>query len=434
MVDIAVGTLSRRVLLRGGAMGAGLMGAGFISWPSFARAAPAAQFPAVEKLIADYVGSGKLAGAVAAIGFGQAAPQFLAQGRQSLDDPAPIGPDSLFRIYSMTKLVTGMAAMILVDEGKLKLDQPLSDILPKFARMRVLKDPAGALDQTEPAARPITIRQLLTHTAGLGYHIVSTGPIQKAYFERGVLPFSATRLSIPGLTGFKTLPSLAAFTDTLSELPLVYQPGTKWSYSVALDVMGRVIEVITGQPFDRFVMDRIVAPTGMSATGFSVAPALRSRLTSNYGVVGGVLVPLDPARTSIFLDPPPYPFGGAGLVSSPRDFDRFLQMVAGYGAIGGKRVVSERAVRLGTSNLLPPGVAGPEGAGFGAGGRVGLGESEGIYGWAGAAGTIAFADLRHGIRAAFYSQYMPPETYPITRAFPAAVRADLAPGVGRKAA
>jgi CubicO group peptidase (beta-lactamase class C family) len=327
-----------------------------------------------------------------------------------------------------------MAAMMLIDEGKLKLDQPLGDILPKFARMQVLKTPAGALDQVEPAPRPITIRNLLTHTAGLGYHIISTGPIQQAYIAAGLVPAAATRLPIPGLSGGKVLPSLAAFADTLAALPLVYQPGTKWSYSVGLDLMGRVIEVVSGQPFDRFVSERILGPCGMSESGFAVAAADRARLTSNYGVMNGVLIPLDPAAMSIFLDPPPYPFGGAGLVSSARDYDRFLQMLVGYGAIGGKRVMSERAVRLGTSNLLPTAVAGPDGGGFGAGGRVGLGETAGTFGWGGAAGTIAFADMRRGIRAGFFTQYMPSNAYPIHTAFPEAVRADLVAIAGRKAA
>jgi CubicO group peptidase (beta-lactamase class C family) len=428
MIDLDTAALSRRGLL-----GAGLLGAGMLAMPRLAHAAQAAAYPAIDKLLSDYVDGGKLAGAIAAIGFGQAPPQFLGRGRQSLDAPTPIGPDSLFRIYSMTKPITGMAAMMLVDEGKLRLDQPVSDILPKFAKMQVLKAPGGPLDQVEPAARPITIRNLLTHTAGLGYHIVSTGPIQKAYIAAGLTPAAATRLPIPGLSGGKVLPSLAAFADTLARLPLVYQPGSKWSYSVGLDLMGRVIEVVSGQPFDTFVADRILGPCGMSETGFAVKPALRDRLTSNYGVVGGLLVPLDPAANSIFLAPPPYPFGGAGLVSSPRDYDRFLQMLVGYGTIGGRRVMSERAVRLGTSNLLPAGVSGPDGGGFGAGGKVGLGDSAGTFGWGGAAGTIAFADLRRGLRAGFFTQYFPAEAYPIHTAFQAAIRADLTAG-SRKAA
>ena len=429
MIDIQTTALSRRGLL-----GAGILGAGLLAAPRFARAAPTAAYPAIQNLLTDYVDGGKLAGAVAAIGFGQAPPQFLARGRQSLDAATPIGADSLFRVYSMTKPITGMAAMMLIDEGKLRLDQPVSDILPKFARMEVLKSPTGALDQVEPAARPITIRHLLTHTAGLGYHIISTGPIQQAYIDAGLVPAAATRLPIPGLSGGKVLPSLAAFADRLATVPLVYQPGTKWSYSVGLDLIGRVIEVVSGQPFDRFVTERILQPCGMSETGFTVAPALRERLTSNYGVMGGVLIPLDPAKTSIFLTPPPYPFGGAGLVSSPRDYDRFLQMLVGYGMIGKTRVMSERAVRLGTSNLLPAGVAGPDGRDFGAGGSVGKGDTAGIYGWGGAAGTIAFADLKRGIRAGFYTQYMPEGAYPIHTAFPAAVRADLMAAAGLKAA
>ena len=176
----------------------------------------------------------------------------------------------------------------------------------------------------------------------------------------------------------------------------------------------------------------------MTSTGFQVAKKDLPRLATNYGIVGGTPLPIDPAEASIFADKPPFPMGGAGLVSSPRDYDRFLEMIANYGMLDGKRVMSERAVRIGTSNLLPPGASTKgtfaSGAGFGAGGRVGLGEQAGTYGWGGAAGTVALVDMKRGLRAALYTQYMPSEAYPVHKDFPQAVVADLKALAPKKAA
>jgi CubicO group peptidase (beta-lactamase class C family) len=169
----------------------------------------------------------------------------------------------------------------------------------------------------------------------------------------------------------------------------------------------------------------------MASTWFRVPEAQAARLTTNYAVAGGMLLPIDPGKTSVYLDQPPYPFGGAGLVSSPRDYDRFLAMILGFGKIDGRQVMSEAAVRLGTSNLLPQGAdlsrSFIKGNGFGAGGSVGLGEDAGTYGWAGAAGTVGFVNLRVGIRAGMYTQYMPSEAYPVHREFAKAVLADITP-------
>ncbi|MGH6786927.1 MAG: serine hydrolase domain-containing protein [Novosphingobium sp.] len=423
--------LSRRSILRGaGALGAGLALSGVPLARAFAaEAALDEQWPKVTALLDSYVGSAKLSGAVAALGWGQGDPGYIARGKLAFDSAAIAGPDTLYRVYSMTKPVTGMAAMILIDEGKLGLDQPLADILPKFAKMQVQVTPDGSITELRPAKAPITIRNLLTHTAGLGYSIVQKGPLKAALENAGLVPGQVGRTPIPGVSRGWTVKSLARFADGLAEMPLVYEPGTQWSYSVALDLMGRVIEVASGKPFDAFLHERIFEPCGMSSTWFQVPASETARLSTNYGVMGGLLLPIDPGASSIYSDAPAFPMGGAGLVSSPRDYDRFLTMLLGLGAIGGKRVMSEAAVRLGTSNLLPEGAATAgtyvAGAGFGAGGRVGLGVDAGTYGWGGAAGTVAFINSRVGARASFYTQYMPSEAYPLHQAFPAAVVADL---------
>lgn len=421
--------LSRRALLRGGA----LLGAGaaFATLPVGRVAlAQASQWPSVVALTERYVEARKVANMVSVLGWQQRAPEVIARGTLAIGQTTPAGIDSLYRIYSMTKPITGMATMLLIEDDRLELDQPLAEILPAFADMQVQKTYDGSITDLEPAERPITIRHLLTHTAGLGYSIIQNGSIAAAYAEAGVVPGQVTNLPLGEMFGRgEPAPSLEIFANNLAALPLVAQPGTRWSYSVSLDLLGRVIEVVSGQPFDAFLQQRLFDPLGMTSTWFRVPASEVGRLTTNYGVLNGTLLPLDPARASVYLDDPAFPFGGAGLVSSPRDYDRFLQMLLGYGELEGKRVMSEAAVRLGTSNLLPEGVttAGTfaAGSGFGAGGRVGLGEQAGTYGWGGAAGTVAFVDMKRGLRAGMYTQYMPADTYPLHTEFPKAVVADL---------
>ncbi|MEL0250539.1 MAG: serine hydrolase domain-containing protein [Novosphingobium sp.] len=430
MHDIA---LSRRHFI--GSLGA-LAGAAALPRMAWASAAAEARFPHVTAMLDGYVGSGKLPGMVSALGWGASeAPLDIARGTLAKGMAAPVGMDSLFRIYSMTKPITGMAAMMLVDEGKLRLDQPIADLLPAYGKMMVQTTPDGSITDLRPAKTQITVRHLLTHTAGLGYSIIQKGPIKDAYIAAGLVPGQASRLPLPGMDAPKPLKSLAEFADVLATMPLVYEPGTTWSYSVALDLMGRVIEVASGKPFDAFLAERVFEPCGMTSTGFRVAPADVDRLTTNYAAVSGMLLPIDPAKASIYLDAPPYPFGGAGLVSSPRDYDRFLRMLLGFGRIDGKQVMSKAAVRLGTSNLLPAGTdlsrSFIKGNGFGAGGSVGLGADAGTYGWAGAAGTVGFVNYTVGLRAGVYTQYMPSDTYPVHREFAQAVLADV---TGKKAA
>ncbi len=418
--------LGRRELLRLGAL-AGI-GAAFLPRLAWAAEQPALM-PKVAEVIERWVGPGKFPGMVAALGLPGRETQYVSRGTDSFTDFDVQGPDSLYRIYSMTKPITGMAAMILIDEGKLRLDQPLAEILPQFAHMRVQTTYDGPITDVEEAKLPITMRNLITHTSGLGYSIIQKGPIKEAFEAAGLVPGQISRTSIPGLDRGKPIGSLAAFADGLAEMPLVYQPGTKWSYSVGLDLMGRVIEVVSGQPFDAFLKQRIFDPLGMTSTFFQVPASEARRLTTNFGAMGQMLVPIDPGATSIYLDKPPFPFGGAGLVSSPRDYDRFLLMLANFGEVGGHRVMSETAVRLGTSNLLPAGVAGPAmmsaASGFGAGGRVGLGSEEGIFGWAGAAGTVGTVDMRRGVRSGIYVQFMPPNANTLLSDYQKALHADV---------
>ncbi len=423
--------VSRRSLLRGGAfLGAGAVLAGApMGRFAMAHGDHPTGWTNIAAMVNSYVDGGKVPNMLATLGWGQREPEVIAKGTQDVGGSTPADMDSLYRIYSMTKPITGMAAMMLIDDGKLHLDQPLAEILPAFDNMKVQATPDGSLEDVVDAERPITIRHLLTHSAGLGYGIIQTGPIKEAYEADGISPGQVTRLSLPGVGRAEPAASLEIFADNLAKLPLVYQPGTTWSYSVSLDLLGRVIEVASGMPFDKFLQDRIFTPAGMTSTYFQVPESEVSRLTGNYAVTGGFLFPMDPAKTSIYLDKPAFPFGGAGLVCSPRDYDRWQRMLLNYGKIDGTRVMSELVVRVGTSNLLPPAVdttgTFADGAGFGAGGRVGLGDQAGTFGWGGAAGTVALVDMKRGLRAALFTQYMPSNAYEVHGDFPKAVVADL---------
>ena len=428
------GGLSRRSLLRGGAcLAGGTVLAGLPFGSALLAHDVSEAWPSVAAEVDRYVKEGKVANMIATFGWKQDDhAHSIARGTLALGGNTPANIDTLYRIYSMTKPITGMMAMQLISEGKMGLDQPLADILPAFADMQVQKEYDGPIseDNLEPAASPITIRHLLTHTAGLGYQIIQQGPIKDEYDRLGLIPGQVSRMPIPGAGSSKPVASLEAFADALATVPLVYQPGTKWSYSVGLDLLGRVIEVVEGRPFDEVLQERIFGPAGMTSTFFTVPKSEIGRFTTNYWVMGDRLLPIDPAASSIYLDTPPFPFGGAGLVSSPKDYDRFLRMLLGKGMIDGTRVLSEAAVNVGTSNLLPATVdttgSWAEGQGFGAGGRV-VGRS---YGWGGAAGTVAVVDFEHGLRAQLFSQYMPTDVYEIQSAFPDLVRADLAKAHG----
>ena len=422
--------LDRRQLL---GTGAGLLA--FTAMPAYAKRARRNNlgWGAVQAMLDGYVGDNRLPGAVGAVARGTDDASFLFSGTIARGETRAMDADSLFRVYSMTKPITGMAAMMLIEDGKIGLDQNIADFIPGFKNPMVLVDPMKSLD-ARPSNAPITIRNLLTHTAGLGYNIVIKGPLLEEYNRLGISPGQVSRKPLPGFKPVVTAPSLAEFADRLATLPLIADPGTQWSYSVALDLMGRIIEIASGMPFDTFLKTRIFDPLGMTSTFFQVPASEIPRFTTNYGVSPLGKFPIDPGKDSIYLDKPPFPFGGAGLVSSARDYDRFLLMLAGHGAIGRTRIMKTETAKLGMSNLLPPAVDTKgsllTGQGFGAGGRVTIapdarGSGLGTYGWGGAAATIAWVDPTRGVRASGFAQYMPDQSMPFTTDFGKAVYASL---------
>ncbi|MFZ5748882.1 MAG: serine hydrolase domain-containing protein [Pseudomonadota bacterium] len=383
-----------------------------------------------QALVDGYVAANKLPGVVLAYASGDVAPTFVSAGRIADGPDAPLaGPDSLWRVYSMTKPITAMAAMILIEEGKIGLDQPISDFIPAFKDMTVLVDPAATEGlASRPATRPITVRNLLTHTAGLGYNIITKGPLLDAYNRMGINP-ATVNVAMEQQFAKVRPTSLEAFANKVAELPLIAEPGTKWSYSIGLDVLGRVIEVASGMAFDTFVQTRLLDPLKMTSTYWTVPASEAGRLATNYTFVGENRVPIDPGATSVWLSPPAFPYGGAGLVMSARDYDRFLHMLLNLGTLDGARVMKPETARLAMSNLLPDGVdyggvAGATGGmsgtklGFGAGGSVYLesvpgGPGKGTYGWGGAAGTFASVDPTNHVRIVGMVNYFPSDKWPL---------------------
>jgi len=352
------------------------------------------------------VDKGAIPGAVVLIARNGKVAYFEAFGFQDREKRIAMKSDAIFRIASMTKPITSVALMMLVEEGKIQIDDPLAVYLPEFKdhlKVGVEKTapetgkPRLAL---EPPQRAPTIQDLLRHTSGFTYDVFGDTLVKQAY--------KAANLRDPNRT-------LAEFVSALSRLPLAYQPGTTWEYSYSTDVLGRVIEVVSGVPFDQFVADRILRPLGMNSTGFFVPEAQIERLAEPQ---------VDPATGArpVFLDvsrKPKRPSGGGGMVSTAADYLRFSQMLLNGGELDGVRILSPRTAALMTSDHLPPGTPIGLGGQFGAlmpdleqGQGFGLGfavrvapghnpypGSVGEFYWVGATGTTFWVDPREKLVA-----------------------------------
>jgi CubicO group peptidase (beta-lactamase class C family) len=414
--------VNRRVVLGG----IGTASASFLL-PRFVSAAASGRTIRVKKLLDEYVTRKKVAGAVAVIGTHEGA-DFLCAGHIALSDGAVHAePDSLWRIYSMTKLVTGAAAMLLIEDGKLSLDTPIAEVFPTFSSPRVLVSPGKS--DTRPAKSAITVRHLMTHTSGLVGSMVPEPPLSTFYADRKL---NVSRVSIEDDSKVQHQTSLLAFATAAGTVPLAFDPGTQWSYGISSDVLGAVIEKASGMPFLRLLEKRIFDPLGMIDTGFTVESFKLERLATNYAVSSEGLEPIDAPPQTIFAKPPPFPYPSSGLVSSARDFARFAGMLLGEGALNATRVLTTRTARLMMSNLLPVDVK-VLGQGWGAGGLVLLastgeatpfGLTPGTYGWEGAGGTVAWVDRTTGVYAVLMAQYMPSGAYNLHSDFTAAIFAN----------
>jgi CubicO group peptidase (beta-lactamase class C family) len=324
---------------------------------------------------------------------------FKTYGKQSLATGQPMSPDSIFRIYSMTKPITGVAMMILFEEGKWRLDDPVTRYIPEFKTLKVMAgvDNLGA-PILEDMKRPPTMREVMSHTAGFGYGLEDKIYVDKQYREKRVLGAS----------------SLKDMIDRTATIPLVYQPGTSWRYSSAVDIQGYLVEKLSGQKFSDFLRDRIFTPLRMKDTAFYVPPEKAQRLAAVY-VGNRETKKIEEAKDLFgnpmptYLQPPAMESGGGGLVSTTMDYARFAQMLANKGELDGVRILSPATVELMDTNVIPKvalvtsngnGVAGfNEAVGFGLDLMVvkdpraaGSLEGAGTMSWGGAAGTWFWVD------------------------------------------
>ncbi|MDP6095099.1 MAG: serine hydrolase domain-containing protein [Gammaproteobacteria bacterium] len=288
------------------------------------------------------IDANKLSGAVVMIAQDGEIQMTKSLGYQNVEDQVPMSDDTIFRIFSMTKPITGTALMMLYDEGKFTLDDAVEKHLPELAGMEVFisQNDDGSW-VTEPADHPMTVRELMSHTGGLLYTPpLSQGPIANAYFQAGIM-------NLPNYTLAESIPALG-------NIPLDYQPGTQWVYSISVDVQGYLVEKLSGKTFDVFLQERLFDPLGMVDTGFYVKSDNASRLSRQYNPgQNGTLTRTD---NGSFLNPPKFLSGGAGLTSTAADYMKFAQMHLNGGELNGKRILSEEAVQLMRNNQLPDAV------------------------------------------------------------------------------
>jgi CubicO group peptidase (beta-lactamase class C family) len=288
-----------------------------------------------EKAVKDLVDKKEFSGAITLVARNGKIVEWQAVGMRDLAKNKPMEKDTIVRIYSMTKPITTVAAMMLNEEGKFQLDDPVSKYIPEFKGLRVYVGPG---DKTEPARREITIRDLMRHTAGFTYGYFGDTHVDGMYRAKHLLDRNT---------------SLQDFVAQLATIPLQYQPGTKWHYSVGVDVLGRLVEVVSGQTLDAFFAERIFKPLDMVDTGFFVPADKVGRFAANYGPGKEGLRVVDDPEKSPFLQSPKFLSGGGGLVSTARDYARFCQMMLNGGELDGKRLLKTQTVAEMTKNQLP---------------------------------------------------------------------------------
>ena len=379
----------------------------------------------LDKHFGRYVDDGRLPGWLLTVSrYGRLA-YVSASGQRDMEADLPVETDTIWRIYSMTKPITSVAAMILYEEGAFELTDPVSKFIPSFADVRVFTGGSDIRQVTVPATEPVRIWHLLTHTSGLTYGFHRSHPVDALYRGQG-FEWGTPRGA-----------DLADCCDMWAGLPLLFQPGAEWNYSVATDVLGRVVEVASGSGLDEFFLSRIFGPLGMTETGFWVPDADRGRLAALYTIGLGRKAARMDALGAVARKRPTFLGGGSGLVSTAADYHRFTSMLVGTpqspaGQHDGVSLLSPRTVAFMTRNHLPGGAdleafgrplyaeAPLRGVGFGLGFAVVLDpipgrtlSSEGAFSWGGAASTAFFVDPATGLTVSFFTQLMPSSAHPI---------------------
>jgi CubicO group peptidase (beta-lactamase class C family) len=364
-----------------------------------------------------HIDQGNVAGTITLVARRGQVAHYEIQGLRDVAAGRPMSEDTLFRIYSMTKPITSLAVLMLYEAGHFHLTDPVANFIPAFADLKVYAGPDFTGFRVEALQRAVTIRDLLTHTAGLSYGWFDDVPVEALYRERTLMDSEL---------------SLAEAVQRLCEMPLLYQPGTAWRYSVATDVLGYLVEVVSGQPFAQFLSEHIFAPLGMSETAFFVPEEKMARFAALYEPAeGGGIQLMSPDMSNRFVKPPRNVSGGGGLVSTMGDYLRFGQMLLNQGSLDGTRLVSRKTIELMTANhlalALMPIKIGPNpspGYGFGLGVRVLVDPAQaqwlgsaGEYGWGGLASTYFFIDPREAMLGILMTQLVPREAHPIRNDF-----------------
>ncbi len=374
----------------------------------------------VNKMMQGYIDNGKLASGMTMLTRHGKVFHFEPYGALDLESGTPVERDTIFRFYSMTKPITSVAVMMLYEEGRFSLDDPVGKFIPELASMKVYDGMGETGMRLTQQDRPITIRHLLTHTSGLSYGFHQDSPVEEMYRKADITPSDGT---------------LQEMVEKLGRLPLVTQPGTKWRYSFATDVLGYLVQVVSGKPFDRFLQDRIFTPLGMPDTSFYAPEEKLHRLATVYGAsANGVIAPLHNDLVDRHTRPHTLFSGGGGLVSTGSDYMRFCQMLLNGGVLSDERLLAPKTVEMMRSNHLTddmrPFAVGQsnasdtKGCGFGLGFRVvldiaqhGIIGSNGIYSWGGAASTVFWIDPQEDLVAILLTQFMPSSHYPLRREF-----------------
>jgi CubicO group peptidase (beta-lactamase class C family) len=362
----------------------------------------------IDAVMQGFLNQGKAAGILNLVARGGQVVYLKAFGMMDIASQRPMREDAIFRIYSMTKPVTSAAAMMLFEENGFHLDDPLSRFLPAFKHMKVITGMDGKQPILEDARREIIISDLFTHSAGMSYGFMDDDYLDSLYRSQMWLKFE---------TGHDL--ALDEVTDVVAQFPLRFHPGSAYNYSVSIDILGRLVEVISGMPFDRFLQERIFTPLGMLDTAFWVPPEKIHRLATNYGPDEknpGMLKDIDPVEKSSYARPVKFLSGGGGLVSTIGDYLRFCQMLLNKGQLDGVRLLGRKTVELMFMNHLAPGVFMNQnpGFGFGLGGSVVLDPaqthmlgSRGTWAWGGAANTKFWIDPQEELIGIMMLQFMP---------------------------
>jgi CubicO group peptidase (beta-lactamase class C family) len=343
------------------------------------------------------------------------------QGFADVERKAPVKHDTIYRIYSMTKPITSVAFMMLVEEGRVALDEPVHKYIPEWKDLGVFQAGTAAGFLTKPPSRPMLIVDLLRHTSGLTYGFQQRSNVDAAYRE----------LKIGEVEKSGTMQSMI---DDLARMPLEFSPGDAWNYSLSTDVIGYLVEKISGKPFEQFLKERIFDPLGMNDTDFFVPAGKAGRFAACYAAdKGGIQLQDDPA-TSSFLSPPSFISGGGGLCSTAADYLTFCRALLNRGELGGVRLIGPKTLALMATNHLPGGRTLPEmsrslfseatynGIGFGLGFSVTMNPAQtlipgsaGEYAWGGAAGTAFWIDPAEELIAILMIQVLPSSAYPVRR-------------------